>query len=473
MFKVRKLEIILTSLFFSVLMIALIVNIVIYMKRDSAEAINNNYNNSRQEIIAKQNIRGRILSRDGDVLAGTNIENGQEVRIYPYRNLFAHVVGYAVKGKAGIENSESMNLLLSHEKMSDKIQNQLSSAKNYGDNVITTLDVDLQKTAYDALGAYNGAVVVTEVSTGKVLAMVSKPDFDPNEIADIWDGIVADENSSVLLNRATQGLYPPGSTFKIVSALEYYRENGGDVSGYRFNCSGKYSYEGCTIRCYHGSVHGSEDFKQSFAKSCNASFANVGTTLAIPSWQKTCKELLFDCPLDTPISYKQSHFKLQETDSANDLMQTSIGQGDTQITPLLLNMITSSVANKGKCMVPYVVDRLEDHDGNVVRQNHPAQQCVTMTEDESAFLTELMRSVVEDGGTGRKLKNDNYTAAGKTGSAEYSSAKDDSHAWFTGFAPVENPQIAVTVIVESAGSGGEYAVPVAKRIFDTYFGIAQ
>ena len=466
--KPRRLEIILTSIFFSLLMIALIVNLAVYMKRDSATAINNNYNSSRQEIIARQNIRGRILSADGDVLAETKEENGKEIRVYPYQNLFAHVVGYAVKGKAGIENTESMNLLLSHESLGNKVQNELASVKNYGDDVYTTLDVDLQQAAYDALGVYNGAIIVSQPQTGRILAMVSKPDFDPNTIMNIWDDIVADNSSSVLLNRATQGLYPPGSTFKIVTALEYYRENGGNVSDYSFNCNGKFNYEGSTIRCFHGSAHGREDFTKSFAKSCNSSFANIGTSLELGSFQNTCSELLFGQPIDTAIAYKQSQFNLSESDSTDMLLQTAIGQGGTVITPLLLNMITCAVANGGECMSPYVVDRIQSRSGGVVKQNEPQKAADMMTPQEAEFLQGLMEAVVTEG-TGTKLKNDLYTAAGKTGSAEFSSDKSDSHAWFTGYAPATDPQICVTIVVESAGSGGEYAAPIARRLMDEFF----
>ena len=170
------------------------------------------------------------------------------------------------------------------------------------------------------------------------------------------------------------------------------------------------------------------------------------------------------------IPYKQSSFSLSVSDDSDAVMQTSIGQGKTQISPMHLNMITSAIANKGVCMTPYVVDRIESSTGSVVKQNAPSREKVMMTEEEAAFMTELMSAVVTSG-TASKLDGLTYTAAGKTGSAEFSQNKTDSHAWFTGFAPVEDPQICVTVIVESAGSGGDYAVPIAKRVLDEFFGV--
>ena len=127
-----------------------------------------------------------------------------EVRNYPYHNIFSHVVGYATKGRTGIEATENMNMLNSHASITNKIQNELNEEKNYGDNVITTLDTALQQTAYTALGVYQGAVIVTEPSTGKILAMVSKPDFDPNQISEIWDDLVNYSEGSFLFYRATQ-----------------------------------------------------------------------------------------------------------------------------------------------------------------------------------------------------------------------------------------------------------------------------
>lgn len=451
------------------LMFAVIWNIVDFMLHDKEEAINNSFN-PRQELLASQNIRGSIYSKDGDVLAKTRVlEDGTEQRFYPYENLFAHVVGYSTKGKTGIEYSENMKMLTSHASLSNKIQNELNAEKNIGDSVVTTLDVSLQQVAYEALGVYAGVIVVTEPSTGKILAMVSKPDFDPNEIATIWEDLVEDDSSSVLLNRATQGLYPPGSTFKMVTALEYYRQNGGNISGYHYSCGGSFSKDGNTIRCYHGQNHGSIDFTRSFAKSCNSSFANIGTSLDIVSFQNTCRSLLFNSKLKLELPYKESRFMLATSDVTDDVMQTSIGQGKTQITPMHLNMITAAVANNGVCMTPYVVDRIESATGSVVKRNSPSQEAVMMTEEEAAFMTQLMTEVVLSG-TASKLDGLSYTAAGKTGSAEFSENKLDSHAWFTGFAPVENPQVCVTVIVESAGSGGDYAVPIAKRVFDHFFG---
>jgi peptidoglycan glycosyltransferase len=368
----------------------------------------------------------------------------------------------------GVEALANYYLINTNTSISNKVANDMAGVKNPGDNVYTTLDVDIQQVANDQLSIYKGAIVVTEVSTGKILAMVSHPNFDPNEIDDIWDDLLESDTSSVLLNRVTQGLYPPGSTFKIVTALEYYRENNGNYSNYSFTCNGSYKVGDSKISCYHGSNHGTINLVTSFAKSCNSSFANIGMGLDRDSFETTLETLLFNKDLPITLTSAKSSVSVSDDTSTDEMMQTSIGQGKTQITPMHLNMITCAIANKGVLMKPYVIDRVENDAGSVVKSFKPSSYGRLMSEEEADFLTTLMTAVVESG-TATKLKGLNYTAAGKTGSAEYNNTKGDSHAWFTGFAPAEDPQVAVTIIVEGAGSGGDYAVPIARRIFDAYF----
>lgn len=434
------------------------------------ELINNSYN-GRQEIFAAQNTRGSIFAAGGQVLAETQTDaDGNERRVYPYDNLFAHAVGYATNGRFGVEAAANYYLINSNAKLSDKVASDVAGSKYPGDSVVTTLDVGLQEVAAKSLGVYKGAIIVSEPATGRILAMVSKPDFNPNEIDTLWDGLIQDKESTVLLNRVTQGLYPPGSTFKIVTALEYIRENPDSYRQYSYQCNGRYSSGQDTINCYHGSVHGHEDFTRSFAKSCNASFANIGMTLDRTRWGQTLDGLLFNQELPVSFAYNKSKLVVNADTSDSDILQASIGQGTTQITPLHLNMITCAIANGGTVMKPYLVDHVKNNEGTVIKQFSPDSYKELLTQTEAAALTELMTAVVESG-TGTKLAGLTYTAAGKTGSAEFNNVKTDSHAWFTGFAPAQEPEVCVTIIIEGAGSGGDYAVPIAKRIFDEYFGV--
>lgn len=461
-------EIVLTMVLFGALFLGMAVYLVHFVATSEQDMVNNSYN-SRQEILLSRNYRGSIYSRDGEVLAETTMDADEnETRVYPFSNLFAHVVGYSTQGRMGVEAQANYYLINTNTSINNKVANDMAGVKNPGDNVYTTLDVQIQQVADEQLSIYKGAVIVTEVSTGKVLAMVSHPDFDPNEISEIWDSLIEDDTSSVLLNRVTQGLYPPGSTFKIVTALEYYRENPGTWKSYSYTCNGTFRYGESKISCYHGANHGYVDFETSFAKSCNSSFANIGMKLNREKFQKTLSGLLFNEELPLTLTYAKSATAVGEDMTDDDMIQTAIGQGKTQITPIHLNMITCAVANKGRLMKPYVIDHVENDEGTVIKSFKPTAYGNLMAEDEAQAIKDLMTAVVQKG-TATGLKGLTYTAAGKTGSAEYNNVKGDSHAWFTGFAPVEDPEVCVTIIVEGAGSGGDYAVPIARRIFDSYF----
>ncbi|MBR3040769.1 MAG: penicillin-binding protein 2 [Lachnospiraceae bacterium] len=445
---------------------ALIVNIVYFVAHNSYDVISDEHN-PRQALLAHQNIRGNIASNDGSILAATNVSGNTETRIYPYGDLFAHVVGFSTMGKTGIENMMNMNLITSNASLSSKVDNDISKSKDRGDSVITTLDIELQKTAYDAIGYYKGAVVVSEVKTGKILAMVSKPCFDPNNIEEEWEDIVNDTKTAKLVNRATQGLYPPGSTFKILDLLEYVKEHPDNYENYGYQCNGRFNYDGRKITCFHGSVHGYQTLRSSFALSCNCSFANIGTTVDRKAFSETLKEMLFDSALPLDIEYSKSHTPITAEAEDWEVVQGSIGQGKTSVTPIHMNMITSCIANKGVLMKPMFVERIENSDGNIMKTYTPEVYKALTDEKSAAVVADYMRSVVTSG-TATVLKAATYTSAGKTGSAEADSS-GTSHAWFTGFAPYEDPEIAVTIIIEGAGTGGSYAVPMAKRIFDCYF----
>ncbi len=469
--KIRSYPIIVLSVFYVGLFCAMLVYICYYSAANKVVLMSNSYN-TRQQILLDQNIRGSIYSRNGDVLAYTETrEDGKETRVYPYGSEFAHVVGYASNGKAGIEAAANYYLINTSADLPSKVALDAKGQKYPGNDCYTTLDVNLQEVAYNALSARKGAIVVSDPRTGEILAMVSKPDFDPNTIQTEWDRLLADTSGDAqLLNRATQGLYPPGSTFKIVTALAYIKDHPQDYNDYRFSCSGKFTYEDESISCYHGQSHGSEDFVKSFAESCNSSFANIGLQINRQTFSSTLNSLMFNKDLPLDMLYSKSSAGINITTSYGDVMQLAIGQGSISMSPIHLNMITCAIANDGVMMKPHLVSEIKGYDGKVIKTNTAEESRRLMTSSQSEILRSMMEAVVNEG-TASKLKGLSYTAAGKTGSAEFNSSTSDSHAWFTGYAPAEDPQVCVTIIVENAGSGGSYAVPIAKRIFDAYFGI--
>lgn len=459
-----------TASVFSALFLLMVAYIVFFMGVQREDVVTHPYNVTRQQALAALNVRGTIKTEDGTVLAYTKLdEDGNEVRRYPYETMFSHVVGYASNGGMGIEAAMGYNLVSCHQSIGEMIVNDFSNQKNRGDTVITTLDPSLQELAYRFLGAESGAIVVMEPSTGKILAMVSKPDFDPNEIETIWDGLLADKDSSVLVNRATQGLYPPGSTFKIFTALEYIREHPTDYDQYTFPCKGYFrSEDGTNIYCYRHGAHGRLSLEGSFAHSCNSSFANIGMTLDRGLFGQTLDDFYFNQKLPGDFMTNMSRTTINAGISDYDMMQASIGQGETLVTPLQICMATCAIANGGEMMTPYVVSRIENYEGKLVRSYQPQSCGRVMSQEEADALTELMVAVCKYG-TGYRIAREPYTVAGKTGSAEFSDSTEESHAWFTAFAPADDPKIAVTIVIEGVGSGSNYAVPIAQRIFQTYF----
>ena len=440
-----------------------------YFLQVQRETVINNSYNARLDSFANRVVRGRILAADGTVLAENRTDGeGNETRIYPFGTVFDHVVGYSSNGKTGIESLANFYLLTSHVNLAEQVVNELGGAKSQGDDVYTTLDPELQQTAWAALGDRRGAVIAMEPDTGKILAMVSKPGYDPNTLAQDWEVLNADEGGqSPLLNRAAQGLYPPGSTFKIVTALEYMREHPQDYKDYRFDCSGTYVNGDYTIRCYHGESHGSQDFVQAFANSCNGAFASLGLELNLASLKGTAEELLFNRELPlTGFPYKESSFVMEPGAGTWEILQTSMGQGKTEMTPLHNALLTAAIANGGTLMKPYLLDRVVSAGEEEVKKFMPEAWGSLMTAQEAANLTELMEAVVTVG-TASALRTDAYQAAAKTGSAEFETGRE-THAWFTGFAPAQDPKLVVTVLVEEAGTGGRAAAPIARQLFDIY-----
>ena len=442
----------------------------VYFNVALGRGIVNNEHNSRLGKIAESVARGEILSADGEILASTDTdEEGKSRRVYPYGRIFAHVIGTSEVNKSGVELSEDYDLITSSINPMQKVLNDLRGIKDPGNIVTTTLDADLQETAYYALGDRYGVAVAIEPSTGKVLAMVSLPDYDPNTLPDNYDSILEDTDSKVLLNQAQQGQFVPGSIFKVITTLAYLR-SGHNPDDFYYICDG-YTVltdeegEESTLSCSEGEVHGEVDLLDAFAESCNSAYVNMGLTAGPEMLGEAAKSMLFNQPLPTSLLTVKSEFSLSGSDSEWKIGATSIGQGDTVMTPLHAAMIASAIANDGELMKPYLVDRVDGAEGNEIRVNEPESAGNLMSASEASLLQEMMEAVVTEG-TAYNLSGRYYTAAGKTGTAEVE--ERGNNAWFIGYAPAEDPKIAVCVLVEDAGLASSEAVPVAAAMFDAY-----
>ncbi len=465
---VRK-EIYITAAVFVFIFVGMIVYLISFMRNDSKEFIYNSYN-SRFSVFADDVTRGGIYTADGIEIAKTEKNNdGKEVRVYPDDRLFSHAVGYVDKGMSGLEAQYSFELLKTHITLDEQINNSLTGSKSPGDSLYTTFDYNTQKAAYEGLKMFKGAAIAIEPDTGKIVSMVSMPDYNPNTIAEKWDEINDESNNnSVLLNRATNGAYPPGSTFKIITTLAYLRATGSD--DFSYNCKGNYKVDDYTIHCSSNEVHGKEDLTKAFSNSCNSAYASIGVDLDREQFIETANNLLFNQTLPTLLkSTRKSTFKLDENTKDSIVAQTAIGQGETLVSPLHMCMIVSAIANNGNLMKPYMADKIVSANGEIVSQTEPESYGVILSENEVNLLNSYMEAVVTDG-TAEKVNFGDLTVYGKTGTAEYTTNKKLTHSWFVGYAEDEyGKQLAVAVIMESAGYGSKYAAPLAADIFNAYF----
>ena len=438
----------------------------------SKNEINKKWNNSKNFFFVAKKIKPDVYMQLAAVrrkALGQGMELTPEYeRIHPFGKSALDLLGEANSKNVGLSGIEQMY----NEELTQDISKKRARRSARGEviydrhlkekinvgNVYLTIDQTAQfyaeralKNAVEKNSPERAVALVQDPNTGNILAAASYPQKDGQSLA-------------------FQFTYEPGSTFKIVTSLAYLREHPKDYEDYTFTCKGRVSEGDNTISCYHGEKHGSLDLYKSFAKSCNSSYANIGLSVKQSTYNDVLKDLMFNDRLPEDFLYSRSKAKYKDNMSKGDVMQLAIGQGATAVSPMHMNMITAAIANNGTLMKPHVIKQITTADNKIVESYGGEEYKRLMSEEEARILTGMMTQVVEKG-TASKLKGLSYTAAGKTGSAEFNSSKSDSHAWFTGFAPAEDPQICITVIVEDAGSGGSFAVPIAKRVFDAYFGI--
>jgi len=419
-------------------------------------------------------LRGSIYDRNGIVLASSKKTKTGSVRIYPYDSLYSQVIGYnsRVYGKSLLEASYNSYLLgISEFDIVLGLKTHIGAGKSFGDAVYLSIDHKLQKLGEQLLNGRNGAVVAMDPKTGEILAMVSNPSYNPNdnELSYEWQSLVESSNHP-FVPRATQGLYVPGSTYKVVTSAAAI-ENG--LENLTFNDVGKVKINGKWIRNQNQQAHGTLDLKGALTVSSNVVFSQIGVKLGgekminIAERFGLNKSIIFDIPV------KRSIFPYVNM-GKTDLAAAGMGQGKIMVTPLEMAMITSGIANKGKIMKPVLVKSVLTSAGEEVISLQTSVLFNTMKQGVADKLKIMMQNVVENG-TGKNAKIYGIHVAGKTGTAENELTKEDpnkSHAWFISFAPVENPQIAVAVVIEYGGStGGQLAAPIAQKIMAAYLGM--
>lgn len=439
------------------LLFLVLITYLLWFNMFRAKEISTNSYNKRQWESEQRVIRGSIYSSEQVLLAETEVQGDARIRKYPKKNLYSHIIGYCsqVYGKTQLEMAYD-NELVGKGNINLSI-NELSK----GNNLYLTIIDELQEYAYDRLDGRNGAIVAIEPTTGQILAMVSLPDFDPNKIEDNWSSMMEDEKSPFLA-RATQGLYPPGSTYKIVTAAGVY-DNG--MTSETFDDNGKFEKGDVTVYNYNKESFGKIDIKEAFEVSSNYVFCTLGYEMGADKVKEEAEKFginkSFD--FDIPISQSQIQYK-KMTDLDGALV--SIGQGGLVMTPLQVAMMASAVANGGKMMKPYLVEQIKTANDITIGQAKPTVLYDSIGLSCAEYIQDMMIGVVEDG-TGKNAQIKGISVAGKTGTAETDSGKD--HAWFVGYAPADNPKICVAVVLENDGSsGGSTACPIARDIIKKF-----
>lgn len=436
---------------------ALICLYLLYFNLFEARVIASNSYNRRLRDSGENIIRGSIEDRKGEVLVKSTKYKSGVKRKYVYPRYFSHIIGYSSKnyGSSGLEAFYNKELMSS----SDTIEALRSKINDYyinGNNIRLTLDRSLQIYASEQLRGKRGAIVVLRPDTGEILAMASKPDFDPSSIQNNWDSLIND-NKSPLLSRATEGLYPPGSIFKLVVTSAILR---GNLQDSEIECTGQVDIGGYIIKDSDGKAHGKISLPDALKYSCNSYFIKQGLLLGNNALLNEASRFRFNKSMQTDMRVTASVFP-NNTDNKN-IAEQSIGQGRVLITPLHAAMMAAAIANKGVMMQPYAVSCITDNSGKIIKEYNPKQLGQVTDVITAEAIKDLMVDVIKSG-TGTKAKVSNVVVAGKTGTAEVG-ANQKSHAWFIGFAPSDNPRVAIAVIIENGGGGGSTAAPIASRV---------
>ena len=432
--------------------------------QEAEECYYNDYNKRIKEM-EKNRQKGKILAADGTILARSIVgADGGLYRLYPHGAKTVFVTGQMLMGRTGLEAQYRKEMYSIGLDFWEKLKREAMGDKPEGNSIVTTLDMELQRSAYEALEGYSGAIGVLEIGTGRILALASMPSYDPNEVSVQWENLMQ-RTDAPFLNRLTNGLYPPGSVFKLVTTMAYLKEHRADEFSY--TCTGTARFQNTTVHCYNENAHGTQTLKEAFANSCNTAYAYMGEQISPEAFQTVAKELGFGEKWSGTLDYTADSFYLSEESRGAAWVQATFGQGETLVTPYHMLMIGSAIANDGILKLPYLVEQIQNCDGEILARYGAAEELELLEPEVAKFLTECMIEASE--GRFETLSAQGITVAGKTGSAEYAQG-EAAHSWYLCFAPAENPKIAVVVLMESVGTGARYALPAAGKVLEEYFG---
>lgn len=441
---------------------------------------------NKRPLLEQQQVPRGLIVAGGEVAARSTPQGSGPRRVYersyPTGDLFAHAVGYAYidRSETGLEKSRNDALTGELDELGT-IFRELQGDAREGHDVVTTLDPAAQRIAYQALAGRSGAVVALEPSTGRIQVMASAPSYDPNQIDDdaYFASLNDDEAARPLVNRTTQTAYPPGSTFKVVTAAAAL-DSGKLAPDSIVDGSSPAEISGVPLANAGGASYGPIDFTSALTNSVNTAFARVGEQLGAGTLVEYMDRFGFgrDPQLDYPDDQMTASGIRDASglvDSGFDVGRVAIGQGGAegqiQATPLQMALVAAAVGNRGQLMRPRLVERVVAKDGRVEERVEPALQAQAMKPESADQLAQMMANVVNEG-TGTAAALSGVDVAGKTGTAEIAGG-DLNQVWFIGFAPVESPRYAIAVTLDEqpiGTSGGRDAAPIAAQVLQALLG---
>jgi peptidoglycan glycosyltransferase len=476
---VRRLSIGLFAGFFALLVSVTWIQVI------NADALKADPRNSRPALSERGKERGLMVTIDGTVVA-RSVEDPADprsfVREYPEGEVFAHVVGYNsfLVGSAGLESAYAQELRSKRDLTISDLVTVILGRDLRPQSLELTLDAELQRAAYQALGGLKGGIVAIDPGTGAVLAAVSSPSFDPATLlgadaAAVWEGLLADPNGP-LLDRATREIFPPGSSFKTVVAAAALDTGAADPNT-QFPDPLEFQLPGssATISNAGGGVCNDGEsitLLQAFVVSCNTTFADLSVRLGAEDIGITAEALGFNTEIPFPWTVPEAVYPVEAlSEDPAALAQSGIGERDVRAAPLHMAMVAAAVANDGVTPTPYLVNRIFDANGDTVEAFEPTPMGRAMAPATASVLTQMMERVVTEG-TGRAAAVPGVRVAGKTGTSM--GPEGLPNPWFIGFAPIEEPSIAVAVLLEASSelgesaSGGGVAAPIAADLIQLW-----
>ena len=430
----------------------------------------------------------------------------QPERKYLYQDLAAHLLGYVneiseeelqssnyqhlsggdIVGKSGIEKYYDAYLRGtkgSKEVEVDALGREVLTLKSVepiaGNDIYLTIDSKLQLYIQELMAGLKGTAIITEANSGKILAMVSQPGYDPNLFTqqistEQWQGIV-NSKDNILCNRSIQGVYPPGSVFKLITAIAALEEGAVGLND-RIYCPGSFKLGDSTFKCWRETGHGNQSFLDAISNSCNVFFYNMGQRLGIDKLNHYAtmfglgEKTDIDLPGELTGLVPSQEWKRRTFNQVwfpGDNINLAIGQGYLLTTPFQIHNMLCIITNDGNVYRQYHVDRIVSQSGDVIKRYEPEIiRKVNVSADTFRVVKEGMKKVVEEG-TGFNARIEGLSLAGKTGTAQ--NPQGENHGWFVGFAPFQNPEICITVFVEHGGDGSQSAAPIAGEIIKYYF----